>query len=131
MCGRTPPNRRTTGGHMGTQGHPGPLSAGTAAFYREAVRALTHSGVPFLVGGAYAFGRYTGIERHTKDFDVFVRPGDVERTLRTLEDAGAATELTVPHWLGKARRGEDFIDVIFSSGNGLATVDAEWFTHAV
>ena len=29
--------------------------------------------MPFLVGGAYAFARYTGIERHTKDFDVFVR----------------------------------------------------------
>jgi hypothetical protein len=33
--------------------------------------------------------------------------------------------------LGKARRGEDFIDVIFSSGNGLVTVDDEWFSHAI
>src|SRR3954451_3523865 len=103
----------------------------TAAFYCDMVEVLQRAEVPFLVGGAYAFGRYTGIERHTKDFDVFVRPRDVERALRTLETAGAATELTFPHWLGKARCGEDFIDVIFSSGNGLATVDDEWFTHSV
>jgi hypothetical protein len=103
----------------------------TAAFYCHMVEALQRAEVPFLVGGAYAFGRYTGIERHTKDFDVFVRPGDAERTLQTLESAGAATELTFPHWLGKARCGEDFIDVIFSSGNGLATVDDEWFTYAI
>jgi hypothetical protein len=95
------------------------------------VAALQLADVPFLVGGAYAFSRYTGIVRHTKDFDVFVRPQDVARTLATLKGAGASTELTFPHWLGKARHGDDCIDVIFSSGNGLATVDDEWFAHAL
>ena len=33
--------------------------------------------MPFLVGGAYAFERYTGIARHTKDFDLFIHPRDV------------------------------------------------------
>ena len=28
-----------------------------------------------------------------------------------------------PHWLAKGYRGEDFVDVIFSSGNGVARVD--------
>jgi hypothetical protein len=107
------------------------LPEATAAFYCEMVEALQLARVPFLVGGAYAFARYTGVVRHTKDFDVFVRPGDVEWALATLHAAGAATERTFPHWLGKARHGDDFIDVIFSSGNGLATVDDEWFTHAI
>src|SRR4051812_26089976 len=77
----------------------------TAGFYRRMVEALQLAGVPFLVGGAYAFCCYTGIARHTKDFDVIVRPDDVERALATLEAAGATTELTFPHWLGKARCG--------------------------
>ena len=34
------------------------------------------------------------------------------------------------HWLGKAFSGDDFVDVIFSSGNGLCTVDDEWFANA-
>jgi hypothetical protein len=87
--------------------------------------------VPFLVGGAYAFARYTGIERHTKDFDVFVRPDDAQRALDVLADAGYHTEMTFPHWLGKAFSGEDFVDVIFSAGNGVARVDDVWFERAV
>jgi hypothetical protein len=39
--------------------------------------------------------------------------------------------LTFPHWLGKALRDGDLVDVIFSSGNGVAEVDDGWFEHAV
>jgi hypothetical protein len=103
----------------------------TVEFYRAGIHALLDAGVPFLVGGAYAMGRCTGIERHTKDFDIFVLPSDSRRALRTLARAGYRTELTFPHWLGKAYHSDDFIDVIFSSGNGIAVVDSEWFENAV
>src|SRR4051794_12049994 len=88
-------------------------------FYRKTLTVLGDSGVPFLVGGAYALGYFTGIERHTKDFDIFVRGEDAPRALKVLEAAGYRTELTFPHWLGKAYSGDDFIDVIFNSGNGV------------
>jgi hypothetical protein len=107
------------------------LTTGTRAFYCHALRLLNETHTPFLVGGAYAFERYTGIARHTKDFDIFVHPGDSERVLDLLRRAGCATEVTFPHWLGKAFCGGDFVDVIWSSGNGIATVDDEWFTHGV
>jgi hypothetical protein len=107
------------------------LEAGTASTYRNAIQALTKSGPPFLVGGAYAYARYAGIERHTKDFDVFIRPDDIHRALSALGDAGFQTELTFPHWLGKAFSGDDYIDVIFSSGNGTARVDEQWFEHSI
>jgi len=102
----------------------------TAAFYREVLAALKGAGVPFLVGGAYAFERYTGIVRHTKDLDVFVLPTDTGRTLEALAEAGYRTEMTDPLWLGKAYCDGDFVDIIFSSGNGLARVDEGWFCHA-
>jgi hypothetical protein len=107
------------------------LSPNAEAFYRYILAALKSSGVPHLIGGAYAFRYYTGIERHTKDFDVFTRRGDYQRVMEALSACGCQTELTFPHWLGKAYCGEDFIDVIFSSGNGIAEVDDEWFDHAV
>ncbi|MFL5574879.1 MAG: hypothetical protein ACJ79S_02775 [Gemmatimonadaceae bacterium] len=100
------------------------------AVYRRVMEVLRAGGVEFLVGGAYAFTRYTGIERSTKDFDVFVRYEDRHRALDVLFGAGFVTELTFPHWLGKAFLGEDFCDVIFSSGNGVAPVDDVWFDHA-
>lgn len=101
------------------------------AFYVRTLAALNASGRDYLVGGAYAFARYTGIERHTKDLDLFVRPADARAVLGVLADAGFQTDLTFPHWLGKAFLGEDFVDVIFSAGNNVARVDDRWFAHAV
>jgi putative nucleotidyltransferase-like protein len=114
-----------------TERTPGTLEAATADFYRAALRGLADASVPFLVGGAYAFERYTGIARHTKDFDIFVRPDDCGRALEALGAMGYETDLTFPHWLAKAFRGDDFIDLIFGSGNGIAQVDDAWFEHAV
>ena len=57
-------------------------------------------------------------------------PGDVDGCLDVLTAAGFETEITFPHWLAKAYAGRDFIDLIFSSGNGVAVVDDEWFEHA-
>ena len=107
------------------------LGQETAEFYRRAVQGLAKAGVPFLVGGAYALAHYTGIVRHTKDFDFFVRPEDAERTLAALAaHQGCRMEMTFPHWLGKAYCGDEFCDVIFSSGNGVCRVDDTWFEHA-
>ncbi|HMC65403.1 MAG TPA: hypothetical protein VKI65_10735, partial [Gemmataceae bacterium] len=98
------------------------LKPATRAFYEHAVAVLDESQVPFLVGGSYASHVFTGIAPQTKDLDVFVRRADCRRALDSLSAAGYLTELTFPHWLGKVFCGEDFIDVIFSSGNGLCEV---------
>jgi hypothetical protein len=103
----------------------------TLGFYRSALDVLRKAGAPFLVGGAYALASYTGIVRHTKDLDLFARPTDAGRILEALAAAGWRTEITFSHWIGKAISGEDFIDVIYSSGNGLCTVDDAWFDHAL
>jgi hypothetical protein len=100
------------------------------AFYVRVMTRLTEAGIPFLVGGAFALARFTGIERNTKDFDVFVRREDIERALAALTDDDCTTELTFPHWLAKASCGDDFVDIIFSSGNAIAAVDDEWFEQA-
>src|SRR5712692_6569929 len=100
------------------------------AFYCTTLSVFEKAKLDVLVGGAYAFARYTRIERHTKDLDVFVRAADFERTLAALDEAGYQTEIPFPHWLGKAHCGDYFVDVIYSSGNGIARVDDEWFAHA-
>jgi len=99
--------------------------------YRRALAALTREGLPFQVGGAFALEHYIGVARWTKDLDVFIHPRDVTRALEALAAAGFQTELPYPHWLGKARAGRDFIDLIFSSGNGVAEVDDEWIAQGV
>lgn len=103
----------------------------TAELYRSALEMLNRSGVPYMVGGTYAFQYYAGISRTTKDFDIFVRPRDVQRVLDVLGKTGFKTEIAFSHWLAKAHHGDKFIDVIYSSGNAVAEVDDEWFAHAV
>ena len=67
------------------------------AFYREAMEVLSRAGVPFLVGGAFAFVHQAGIDRSTKDLDIFVRPGDVHRLLGACAAAGYEADLVFGH----------------------------------
>jgi hypothetical protein len=109
---------------------PPALGDPTVAFYREVLGHLVTAGVPFLVGGAFAYARYTGRDRDTKDLDVFLLPSDIDRTLSLLAAHGYRVDLPFPHWLGKVHCGDRFLDLIFSAGNGVARVDADWFAHA-
>jgi len=99
-------------------------------FHRRSVVALQDADIPFLIGGAYVVEVYAGVSRETKDFDLYVRPQHVDLALDALKRAGYKTEKTFPHWLAKAERGRDCIDLIFRSGNGLCEVDDSWFERA-
>ena len=105
----------------------------TSLFYRHVLETLSASGVPFLVGGAFALACFTEVKRHTKDLDLFIRRCDYERIEQLMAEAGYRAELTFPHWLAKVYSNgsaDAFVDLIFSSGNGIAPVDEAWFEHA-
>jgi hypothetical protein len=103
---------------------------GTNAFYRRTLHVLSDARVPFLVGGSHALLNYTGIVRETKDFDLYVKKSDLEDALLALREAGYRTEVTFPHWLAKAKQGNDVVDLVFASGNGVCHVDDDWFEYA-
>jgi hypothetical protein len=102
-----------------------------AEFYLDAIRRLQATQIPFLIGGAFAFSHYSRVPRDTKDIDVFVAPADCPRVLDAFAREGFETEIPFPHWLGKIHRDRHCMDVIFSSGNGIARVDDLWFDHSV
>jgi hypothetical protein len=106
------------------------LDPRAVAFYRDVIGRLRAASVPFLVGGAWALERYTGIAARTKDLDLFFRQADLANALQVLTDAGYRTELTSPVWLAKAFMGEHLVDLIFNAGNEGAPVDDSWFVHA-
>jgi hypothetical protein len=114
--------------YQSTLSHP---ARDTNAFYRRTLHVLSDAQVPFLVGGSHAFLNYTGIVRETKDFDLFLRRSDIDAALAALGEGGYDTEITFPHWLAKARDGNDVVDLVFNSGNGVCAVDDEWFSNAI
>jgi hypothetical protein len=99
--------------------------------HRRALEVLQQAGIEPMVGGAYALRAHTGIWRDTKDLDLFVRKDQIKQALDVLARAGYRTELTDPLWIGKAFDGDYFVDLIFSSGNGVASVDEKWHKRAV
>ena len=100
-------------------------------FYVDVLSFLERTGIPYLVGGTFAYSWYSQVTRSTKDVDVFMRREDVVRALGLFQASGYRADLPFPHWLGKVRHGKRFVDLIFASGNGIARVDDLWFEHAV
>lgn len=99
-------------------------------FYTAVLDLLIDSEVPFMVGGAYAMREYAGLDRDTKDLDIFCTAGDYPRLLQVLADAGFATEITDANWLAKACYGDHLVDLIFGTGNGIIQVDDGWLENA-
>jgi hypothetical protein len=109
---------------------PAQVTLSVEDFYRRVLDTLAAASVEFLLGGAFAMRVLTGIERDTKDFDLMLRPSDVDRALTACREAGFRADYAFAHWIAKVHFGEHFIDLIYRAGNGLCEVDDEWFAHA-
>jgi len=100
-------------------------------FYRQVLGILNRTSVPFLMGGGFALEFYTHLGRGKKDMDLLIRRHDLENAFEAFSKSGFRPELTFSHWLGKVYSDNDFVDIIFNSGNGLCEIDDLWFKHAV
>jgi hypothetical protein len=100
------------------------------AFYQEALQYMKDKQTPFLMGGAFALRKYTGIYRDTKDLDIFCKASDYGILLRHMAEKGFKTEITDPRWLAKAFKDEHFIDFIFNTTNNICAVDDSWYEHS-
>jgi hypothetical protein len=98
--------------------------------YRRALMALRESGIPYLIGGAYALGLHTQIHRETKDLDLFTLPRHCPEMLRLFADLGYPSRMVARHWLGKVTWEDAVIDIITGFRNGVNQVEESWFEHA-
>src|SRR5947208_12771565 len=87
-------------------------SPAAEAFYSEVLQLMAKSRIPFLVSGTYALASYTGIDRPTKDVDVFAKAGDALKMLHYFKDHGFEVEIVDERWLYRVTRGELFVDII-------------------
>src|SRR3989338_8290674 len=99
-------------------------------FYSEILVILSRSKTLFLIGGAYAVGKYTGIQRKTKDIDIFCKTGDYPKLIKILSKERFKIENVDPRWLAKVSREPYYADIIFGAANGLTPIDDTWFEHS-
>jgi hypothetical protein len=94
---------------------------------KRAAGVLRHAEIPFMLGGGLACWARGGPQTD-HDVDFFVKPGDAERALGALEEAGMRSEHPAEDWLLKAYDGDVLIDLIFYPTGG--PIDDEWFDRA-
>lgn len=102
-----------------------------ADVHATALRLLNDAEVRYVVAGAYALRHYTGIERYTKDVDLFLFRSDVPKALRVLKRAGYKTKVLAEHWLAHATKRGYVVDLIHGFGGWRAQIDQNWFDHSV
>ena len=100
------------------------------AFYSEVLQLMAKSEIPFLVSGTYALASYTGIDRPTKDVDVFAKAGDALKLLSYFRDHGFSVETVDERWLDRITRGKLFVDVITNMPTVTTHVTDDWFVNA-
>jgi predicted nucleotidyltransferase len=111
----------------GTLIQPSPAAE---AFYSEVLKLMAKSGIPFLLSGTYALASYTGIDRPTKDVDVFAKAGDALKMLAYFKENGFDCEIVDERWLARITRGKLFVDIIYNMPTVTTHVTDEWFDGA-
>jgi Uncharacterised nucleotidyltransferase len=99
--------------------------------FQEVLRLMNEKQVPYMVSGAFALQKHTGIWRNTKDLDLFVPAEHMKQALGHLQEAGFECEICDPVWLAKARRGDYFVDLITGMSNAVIMVEQSWVERSI
>lgn len=95
-------------------------------FFKKLIVLFTQAHLPFMIGGTYAFSKYTHIQRPTKDFDFFTTYVSYPFLLKVAKHAGYTTEIKDEKWLAKIHCGKFTADVIFAERNNVRKIDESW-----
>ena len=99
--------------------------------FRDVLRLMNEKQVPYVVSGAFAFQKHTGIWRNTKDLDLFLPSENMKQALENLQEAGFECEVCDPVWLAKVRRDGYFVDLITGMSNAVIMVDRSWIERSI
>jgi len=96
------------------------------ALFCEVLQHMNCTFTPYVVAGAFALQKHTGIWRNTKDLDLFLPAEAVPEALGYLQQQGFETEICDPVWLAKAHRDGYYVDLISGMSNAIIMVDGSW-----
>jgi hypothetical protein len=102
------------------------------SIYRRVIHFARERGVPFALGGAFAFGAYTGQWRNTKDLDIYVQPQHRDTMVEVLARSGLSDYyVLLPYdrrWIYRGFIDGTIVDIIWAMANQRAQVDETWIT---
>lgn len=103
----------------------------SAKTFQQALQALRRSGVPHVVGGAFAMHHHTGIWRYTNDLDIYLERRFVSPAIRELSSAGFRNRGEMApgdrKWIYHAAKNNVLVDLIWEPPNHLSPVDETFY----
>jgi len=104
------------------------------AIFREAIEALNAADLCFVIGGAFAVYRYTGVWRNTHDLDIYLERKYVPAAIESLTQHGFRDlgEMAAGdrEWIYHASKDKVLVDLIWQSPHGLSVVDESFYTRS-
>jgi hypothetical protein len=97
----------------------------------ECLKLLSKEKLPYQVGGTVAVNFYTGLNRPTKDLDIFCKPSDFPKIMQAFTQNGFKSHVEDERWLSKVIKGKYYLDIVFNSPSGHGPVTDEWFKESV
>jgi hypothetical protein len=98
--------------------------------YQRVIREARAGGIPFALGGAFAFANFTGLWRDTKDLDLYILPKDRAAMIEVLSRAGMRDYYErLPYdrnWIYRSYSEGTIVDIIWAMANQRAVVDETW-----
>jgi hypothetical protein len=98
--------------------------------YRRVLDLTLKEGIPFALGGGFAFSYYSRRWRDTKDLDLYVLPHDRERMVEILNQTGFRDlHDQKPYdrkWIYRGWLDDVITDIIWAMANQRAEVDEVW-----
>ncbi|MBV9083565.1 MAG: nucleotidyltransferase [Acidobacteriaceae bacterium] len=109
---------------------PARLPQARWGLYKRVMTAARDRNVPFAVGGGLVAMTYAGQWRDTKDIDLYIRPGDRDRMIEIVRQAGMADYFErQPYdrkWIYRSYWKDSIVDVMWCMANQRAKVDDSW-----
>jgi hypothetical protein len=101
--------------------------------YEAILRAAQSAGLPFALGGGFAYSAYSGLWRNTKDIDLYILPEQRQQMIDIVTQQGFTDYFSVKgydrSWIYRSTRDDVIADIIWDMPNHRAAVDEHWLTH--
>lgn len=101
--------------------------------YRRVISKANDRGLRFAIGGGLAVNAYTGLQRNTKDLDIYVTPAGCKAMVEILSLAGLSDYYErSPYdrkWIYRGYADGVIVDVIWAMANQAAEVDEAWLSR--
>ncbi len=106
------------------------ISEQSTRTFQQALEALNSTGIPYVIGGAFAMYHYTDMWRNTNDLDIYLEKTVLSSAITILSDYGFNDYGEMAegdrNWIYHATKNDVIVDLIWEPPNHVWPVDRSY-----